>query len=62
MGVRNAPAAATAMLIKTGRGETPMLAAAATPIGMTMSAVAVFEMSCPMIAVNALSFTIVFRH
>ena len=33
IGVRNAAAAATAVLMSTGRGDIPMLAAAATPIG-----------------------------
>ena len=45
IGVRNAAAAATAVLMSTGRGEIPMVAAAATPIGMTMRAVAVLLMS-----------------
>ena len=52
IGVRNAAAAATAVLMSTGRGEMPMAVAAATPIGMTISAVAVLLMSCPMMAVS----------
>ena len=52
IGVRKAPAAAMPTLISTGSGLTPILVAAATPIGMTISAVAVLLISCPMIAVS----------
>src|SRR3954447_3845889 len=52
IGVRNEAAAATATLIITGLGDTPMLVAAAIPIGITISAVAVLLMSCPRIAVS----------
>ncbi|KRW93176.1 hypothetical protein AQY21_26205 [Paracoccus sp. MKU1] len=52
IGVRKAAAAARAVLMRTGRGDMPMLAAAATPIWMTISAVAVLLMSWLMAAVN----------
>jgi len=44
-GVRNDAAAATQTLINTGRGEMPTSIAAATAIGMMISAVAVLLMS-----------------
>ena len=44
-GVRKAAAAATVTDISTGCGETPRSAAAATAIGITMSAVAMLLMS-----------------
>ena len=47
IGVRKDAAAATATLISTGRGETPMLCAAATPIGMMIRAVAVLLINWP---------------
>ena len=40
------------MLISTGRGETPMPAAAATATGIMIRAVAVLLISWPMIAVT----------
>jgi hypothetical protein len=44
-GVRKAAAEATVTLIRTGRGDTPISCAAATAMGMMMSAVAVLLMS-----------------
>lgn len=52
IGVRKAAAAATAVLMRIGRGNMPMLAAAATSIGMTISAVAVLLMSWLIAAVS----------
>jgi hypothetical protein len=52
IGGRKAPAAATAVLIRTGRGEIPMLVAAANPMGMTIRAVAVSLINRPMMAVS----------
>ena len=43
------------MLISTARGEIPISTAAATAIGITMSAVAVLLISCPRTAVSAKS-------
>src|SRR4051794_31439405 len=52
MGVRKEAAAATATLIITGLGETPMLVAAAMPMGITIRAVAGLLMGWARIAVS----------
>ena len=56
-GVSSAAAAATLTAISTGRGDTPISTAAATAMGMTMSAVAVLLMSWPSTAVSRKSPT-----
>ena len=51
-GVRYAAEAATVTDIRTGRTSIPRSAAAATAIGITISAVAMLLISCPNIAVT----------
>ena len=50
-GVRNATAAPTHRLIRTGRAEMSSWSAAATAIGIITSAVAVLLISCPKMTV-----------
>src|SRR6478609_4289120 len=52
IGVRNDAEPAMHRLISTGRGETPMPAAAAMAIGMTSIVVAVLLMTWPRLAVS----------